>query len=92
MMLLWKKQEHSRCPLCGEENEDVHHMMTCTSVAARNTWESEIQSLQESLESIDTSPCITCKILRQLRHWRKYPNHQPLEPESKDDWELQKCV
>lgn len=92
MMLRWKKQDHSRCPLCGDENKDVHHIITCRSVAACKAWRDETQTLQDTLESIDTFPAITNEIVRQVQHWHSFPMQQPLEPHTDDDWELQRCI
>lgn len=37
-------------------------------------------------------PEIITEVIRQLKHWHKYPEQQPLEPPAKTKWELRRCI
>lgn len=73
MILLWKKQEHSQCPLCDGENEGIDHLLTCPHKTASQTWKVALATLQSKLESIATSPSIISTIIEALCQWYFHP-------------------
>ena len=56
MMLLWKKQEHSRCPLCDHDNEDVSHMLVCRHPSACTAWKQALIGFDKQLTDLCTEP------------------------------------
>ena len=70
MMQCWKFWNHSQCPRCGEENEDVPHVFACIGHDTDDRWTANIKALREWLEDRDTDPDLTEALCEHLLGWR----------------------
>ena len=71
MMKIWKKRLIDNCPRCGAANETSTHILQCSSVDAKTTWEKSMQQLEEWMNTNSTCPHIKRLIIQTLNQWRK---------------------
>ena len=71
MLQVWKHQNHSSCPRCGEDNEKTQHVLTCKAISATNTWDDAVDDLEKWMTENDGEPHMTGIICSSLRAWRK---------------------
>lgn len=90
MMLMWKKQDHARCPLCNEAPGDIHHMLTCCSPHACDSWETALSFFQDQLADLHTHPDLSDALVVGLHNWHRSPARQPAEPSPYYSWRVQR--
>ena len=73
----WKWQEHSDCPRCGQQNEDVQHVLLCNEISATTLWESLLSDLDQWLKSNNCDLEMNTVICQSLTSWH---NGSPLVP------------
>ena len=71
VMVQRKQRVSGRCPRCGGANEDVPHVITCTSTDASNTWNDALNDLMLCLQSRGTNPTFSQTIIADLRSRRR---------------------
>ena len=69
-MKRWKQRLNGNCPYCMSENEDTHHIMTCTHADAKRNWEDALQQWVKLLRKIDTCSHLTGAVWKELQAWR----------------------
>ena len=70
MLMLWKHQNHSSCPRCGEDNEDTQHVIQCGQPAAIDKWKGAIEDLRIWMENQDAAPDLSNAICKGLDNWK----------------------
>ena len=65
-LLLWKHQDHSRCPRCDQPQEDAQHVILYPSSTATGQWKISMNTIQEALCDNGTSPAIQRAIVSGL--------------------------
>ena len=73
----WKWQDHSDCPRCGQQEEDVQHVLLCNETSALALWEDSVQQLGEWMRDHDCDPEMNDAICLSLIAWH---NGSPLPP------------
>ena len=76
---IWKWQDHSHCPRCGQPDEDVQHVLLCNEISALTLWENSIIELREWLDTNNCDPEMNTAICKSLTAWH---NGSPLPPVS----------
>ena len=67
MMLKRQHWNHSRCPLCGAEEETTKHVLQCPDIRAQKTWRISLGKLKIWMELQNTHPALQRHILKHLR-------------------------
>ena len=62
-------QDHSKCPRCNADNENVEHVLTCPDPMAKATWDNEIRKLKDWLVENDSHPVMADTIINNLKAW-----------------------
>ena len=70
----WKEQSHQRCPVCGHDGEDTHHILTCPHPDPKQAWNKTITSIKNWLLQQPTDQDLIDAIINHLQAWR---NNQP---------------
>ena len=70
MLLLWKHQNHSSCPRCGENDEDTQHVLQCEQPAAKDKWKEAIEDLRVWMEAQEAAPDLSNAICKGLDNWK----------------------
>ena len=73
MMHRRKEWSHDQCPVCGQPDEDTHHVLQCPE--ATHKWNKEMTALAEALAEAKTDPLVTKGLIQMLNSWR---NNTPL--------------
>lgn len=88
MMQLWKKQDHTRCPLCDAPSEDVHYMLICCFAQATESWETALAFFENQLHDLQTDPKITEALITGLHSWRQFPERHTINPQPTHAWRV----
>ena len=82
IMVARKHRFRSNCPLCGCEQEDVLHVLTCQSASVSEKLETLLQQdLKVWVQSMMTSPDIVKYLISGLRSWFQDPfGDEPFRP------------
>ena len=67
---------HDKCPICLMEIETNDHVLLCKDRRARNKWKEGVATLLESLEKMNTEPCIQRIIENRLLAWPRETHHK----------------
>ena len=54
----WQFWDHSRCPCCGQDGEDVHHILRCPDPRMRTCFTEQLTTFRTKLEDLETDPDI----------------------------------
>ena len=71
MMKIRKEWGHSRCPLCGCNEETTQHVIQCPDARATKVWNSSMEDLNTWLKEQGTEPTLHKLIIRNLNQWRQ---------------------
>ena len=77
MMLKRHHWNHSRCPLCGAEEETTKHVLRCPDIRAQKTWRISLGKLKIWMELQNTHPALQRHILKHLQAWHDQVQLQP---------------
>ena len=76
MMKLRHHWSHSKCPLCGHEEETTMHVLQCQDSRAKEVWDKSMEALEEWMTSQHTEPELQRLFLanlnqhqRERRYW-----------------------
>ena len=64
----WKFWTHSKCPRCGEPNEDSSHIVRCPAVSP--LWSQVVEPLESWFTKNSTPPDVSAVILEYIHAWR----------------------
>ena len=81
-----KEWTHDKCPVCGAQDENNHHVMMCQAVSSRATWTKSLQNLGKWMSEVETDPTIKKHILNLLEAWvdgKAQPNPPPCSMETR---------
>ncbi len=73
----WQCREVSNCPFCQQTNENTLHILRCQHAEATSSWTDAIDTFNNKLFTIDTSPMLRHYIQLELNWWRNHPNTLP---------------
>jgi hypothetical protein len=66
-----KWQEHSKCPLCGTDNEKTSHVLRCQDKKSKMNFKEKLDEiLIPTMESTNTAPSLQKALLQILLKWR----------------------
>ena len=65
-MMRWNKWNHSKCPRCGKDNEDTHHIIMCQDEEARENLYENIMMIDEWMDKYNTHPAIQKMLINTL--------------------------
>ena len=70
-----KRQQRvsSECPRCGEEEEHLLHILTCTEQSAIDLFDSLLTTLEGWLTQVNTHPILITFLTTGLRSWHAEP-------------------
>lgn len=71
-MKQWKFRSTHKCPRCGKR-KDVRHIWRCKGRGTLVTWEESLNTLQQSMGRLQTSPQLTRIVLSRLMSWKHAP-------------------
>ncbi len=89
MLKKYKWQQHTKCPRCQQDDEDVQHVLQCPAVLATATWNHEIQKLQEWMIQQQGEPDMVDAIIQNIKAWR---SHSPYPTRRYDQATLRECI
>ena len=70
-LLHYQHQDHSRCPLCGQDNKKVSHVLSCKDPGAVQHSKSAFRgALQQWLKAEQTDPSLVIAIVDLLTRVR----------------------
>ena len=75
MMHRRKEWTHNHCPVCGQPDEDTHHVLQCPE--ASHKWNQGMAALAETMATSNTDPLVIKGILQVLDSWRKQEEPDP---------------
>lgn len=70
MLIKWKHQSHSRCPICNGPNETTSHVLQCPHHTVNTLWNEELTKLSDWMMNNDGDPNLSIAIIELLRQWR----------------------
>ena len=66
-----KWQKHSKCPLCGTDNEKTSHVLRCQDKKSKVNFKEKLdETLIPTMESTNTAPSLQKALLQILLKWR----------------------
>ena len=77
MLKLWKHQDHSTCPRCGQENETTLHVLLCQEASASQRWKNALNSLDTWMTDNNAEPDMQEIIIKSLQSWRNWTTPPP---------------
>jgi len=69
MMLRRREWTHSKCPVCGADDETATHVLQCQAPAARAQWNKSVQLLSDWMVENSTMPALRETIIYHLHAW-----------------------
>ena len=70
MLQVWRHQQHSSCPRCGQEKEKVEHVLRCKAPSATAKWDEAVNNLETWMKENDGEPHMIDTICTSLKAWR----------------------
>ena len=68
MMRRQKEWSHDQCPVCGQLDEETHHVLQCPE--SSHKWNKGMADLAETLASTGTDPLLSKGLIQLLNSWR----------------------
>ena len=78
-MKRWNKRLNSKCPRCGQDEEDTTHILQCRGEGVDQLWDEEIIEMEEWMRGNLTCPDIMVSIISRIKTWRTKNEHDELE-------------
>ena len=78
-MKRWRLRFNSNCALCGQEQEDTHHILHCPHDESKKTWDKLIREYDQKLVKFKTNYYLRKAIILDINAWRynkQYPSLQ----------------
>ncbi len=69
MLLRCRYQDHSRCPCCGQEDEDTLHVLRCNEAGAKIKRNEAIRELDKWMHKKATAPPLLEGIIDRVSSW-----------------------